>query len=194
MLSKAVPAVLVTLACLFTGPDLDAQPVESLLPPARAPAVMRAAGEVNVAWPFIGVSEFKILVPLFGGTNLRGELLAGTYADYAQAIGGRPHDAGKVWILGPLIGYRQFFAYGIHVEVATLVGLRHEDNFEGQAGATLNDFYVRVFPMAGWQWEVSDRFYVNVRAGAAVLIYRQTHEDTETKVLPVGDLNVGFRF
>ena len=194
MLSKALPWWFVTLACLSIGAEAAAEPNEPASAPPPISAVLRSAGEVNVAWPFIGISEFKVLVPLFGGTNLRGELLAGTYADYAQAIGGRPKDPGKVWILAPLIGYRQFFAYGIHVEVAAIVGLRHEDNYEGQVGVTLNDFYVRALPMAGWQWELSDRFYLNARVGAGILIYRQTHEGQETKVLPTGDLNFGFRF
>ncbi len=49
---------------------------------------------MNVAWPFIGISELKVLLPLFGGPQLRGELLLGTYADYAQILGGRPNDPG----------------------------------------------------------------------------------------------------
>ncbi len=192
MLSKALLSSLATFACFFIAGEAGAQPADVAPPPVLA--VMRPAGEVNLAWPFLGISELKILVPLVGGPSLRGELLAGTYADYAQAIGGRPNDPGKVWILAPLVGYRQFIAYGIHVEVAAIVGLRHEDNYEGQAGVTLNDFYVRALPMVGWQGELSERFYVNARVGAGILIYRQTHEDQETKVLPTADLNFGVRF
>jgi hypothetical protein len=163
-------------------------------PSSPEPSLPRPAVEANVLWPFIGIGEFKVLLPLFGNRQFRGELLAGTYADYAQIIGGRPNDPGKVFILAPLVGYRQFFTYGIHLELGIIAGVRHEDNYEGQQGMTLNDFYVRAFPMLGWQWELSDRFYANARGGAGILVYRQTHEAEETKVLPAGDINVGFRF
>src|ERR1700722_14948209 len=158
------------------------------------PSLPRPAVETNVLWPFIGISEFKLLLPLFGDRQFRGELLAGTYADYAQILGGRPSDPGKVFILAPLVGYRQFFAYGIHLELGVIAGLRHEDNYEGQQGMTLNDFYLREFPMLGWQWALPHRSCATARGGAGILVYRQTPEPEETKVLPAGDINVGFRF
>jgi sulfoxide reductase heme-binding subunit YedZ len=160
---------------------------------ADGPPEPRPAAEVNVLWPFLGISEFKAIVPLYGNERFGGELVAGVYLDYAQAIGGRPNDPGKVWLLGSLVGFRQFFAYGIHAEVSVLTGVRHESNYEDEM-ITLNDFYVRAFPMVGWQRDVSSRFYVNARVGAGVLIYRETHEAQEVKVLDIADVNVGARF
>jgi hypothetical protein len=40
----------------------------------------------------------------------------------------------------------------------------------------------------------SPRFYANARGGPGILVYRQTPEADETKVLPSGDINGGFRF
>jgi hypothetical protein len=152
------------------------------------------AAEVNVLWPFIGISELKIVAPLVGDARFRGELVVGTYADYAQILGMRSSDPGKVWLLASLVGYRQFFTHGIHAELAVIVGVRHEANYEGEMGVTLNDFYVRAFPMVGWQRDLSPRFYANARVGAGILIYRQTHEAEEQKVAGAADVNFGARF
>ena len=153
-------------------------------------AVRRPAAEFNLLWPFIGISEMKLLLPVVGGMDQRGEVLFGAYLDYAQVV--RP-DAGKAFILAPIIGYRQFVAYGVHAELAAVAGVRHESHHPGD-GATLNDFYVRAFPGVGYQWEGSPRFYFNVRLRLGVLVYRQTHAAEERKLAPAPDVNVGFRF
>jgi hypothetical protein len=152
--------------------------------------VLRPAAEVNLLWPFIGISELKIVVPLFGDRQLRGELVTGIYLDYAQVV--RP-DAGKVFIVAPLVGYRQFLTHGLHVEVTINAGIRHEEHHPGD-DATLNDLYLRAWPMAGYQLELSSRFYANARAGAGILVYRQTHEAEEKKVALAADVNLGVRF
>src|SRR5262252_5252783 len=126
-----------------------------------SPSPLRPAAEVNVLWPFIGISELKVLLPLFGNRNFRGEFLVGAYLDYAQIV---REDKGKTFILASMLGYRQFFAYGIHAEVAVDLGLRHETNHPGD-GATLNDFYIRTWPMLGYQLEISPTLYVNARGG-----------------------------
>jgi hypothetical protein len=148
------------------------------------------AAEVNVLWPFIGISEMKVLVPVVGHGERRGELVAGTYLDYAQIV---REDSGKAFIIAALPGYRQFIAYGIHVELAFTVGVRHEQDHP-MDGATLDDFYIRAWPGVGYQRELGERFYVNARARGGVLVYRQTHQDEEKKLAPAGDVNVGVRF
>jgi hypothetical protein len=187
LLPLAFVAALVALASPSTA---RADPAESATGPEQPLSVLRPAAEVNVLWPFIGISEMKVLVPLFGGRDFRGELLTGVYLDYAQIV---RTDKGKTFIIAPMIGYRQFFAYGIHAELALDIGWRHETGHPGD-GATLDDAYVRAWPMAGYQLELSPRFYVNARAGAGLLVYRQTHYDEEKKVSPGGDVNVGARF
>jgi hypothetical protein len=175
---------------LFAAAALSARPAAADAAADAAASVMRPAAEVNVLWPFIGISEFKVLWPIFGGRDFRGEFLVGTYLDYAQIV--RP-DSGRAFIVAAMVGYRQFFAYGIHAELAIDAGVRHEDHHPGD-GATLDDIYVRAWPMVGYELELSPRFYVNARGGAGILVYRQTHWSEERKVAPGADLNVGARF
>jgi len=142
------------------------------------------AAEVNVLWPFIGISELKVVFPVARG----GEVIAGTYLDYAQIV-----RSGRAFIIAALPGYRQFLAGGFHVELAATVGVRHETMHPGD-GATLDDFYIRAWPGIGYEYAFTPRFYANARARLGVLIYRQTHQDEEKKLAPAGDLNVGVRF
>lgn len=153
------------------------------------PGTPRAAGEVNVLWPFVGISELKALLPMGGSHSLRSELLVGAYLDYAQIL---REDKGKTFILALMLGYRQFFTRGLHAELAVDLGLRHETGHPGD-GATLNDVYVRAWPMLGYQLEVSPTVYVNARGGGGILVYRQTHAEEEKKLVPAADINVGFR-
>ena len=141
-------------------------------------------------WPFIGISELKVIVPLFGRGGGRGELVTGMYLDYAQVI---RQNAGKAFIIAPIVGYRQFLFNGVHLELAADIGVRHESHHPGD-DATLNDFYVRAFPAAGYELELSPTFYVNSRARVGLLVYRQTHWAEEKKVALAGDLNFGARF
>jgi hypothetical protein len=143
------------------------------------------AGEVNVLWPLIGISVFKVLVP----TTHRGELVTGVYADYAQVV--RP-DAGKVALIAGVIGYRQFIAAGFHVELTAIAGVRHEQDHMPD-GATLNDGYIRAFPTLGYQHALSPRFYINARGGVGVIVYRETHYSEERKLVPNIDINLGVR-
>lgn len=158
--------------------------------PVPATHEPRPAAEVNVLWPFIGISELKVIVPLFGREGGRGELVTGMYLDYAQVI---RQNAGKAFIIAPIVGYRQFLFAGIHVELAADIGVRHESHHPGD-DATLNDFYIRAFPAAGYELELSPTFYVNSRARVGLLVYRQTHWSEEKKVALAGDLNFGAHF
>jgi hypothetical protein len=110
----------------------------------------------------------KVLLPVIGGFDVRGEALFGAYLDYAQVV--RPH-AGKTFILAPIVGYRQFVGHGI-----------------------LNDFYIRAFPGSGYQAELSPRVYLNARFRLGILVYRQSHTAEERKFAPAPDVNRGFRF
>jgi len=147
-----------------------------------------AAAEVNVLWPVLGISELKVLVPVTRPGTFRGEVVLGTYLDYAQAI-----RSGRAFIIAALPGYRQFLGSGLHVELCATIGVRHETDHPGD-GATLNDAYVRAWPTVGYQLELSPRFYANARAMVGILVYRQSHQDEEKKLAPAGDLNVGVRF
>jgi hypothetical protein len=161
--------------------------VASSIARAEPVAVERspAAAEINVLWPFIGISELKAVIPVgdFGG-----QVIAGVYLDYAQVI-----RSGRAFIIAALPGYRQFLGHGIHVELAAIVGERHE-TMHPPDGATLNDFYIRAFPGIGYEYAFTPRFYANTRARLGVLVYRQTHESEEKKLAPAVDVNVGVWF
>jgi hypothetical protein len=155
----------------------------------RLTAEAGPAGEVNVVWPVIGISQLKALIPVTGGAY-RGELVLGTYFDYAQII---RDSGGRAWIVAAQPGYRQFFAGGFHVELTAATGIRHERHHPGD-DATLNDIYVRAWPAAGYQLALTSRVYVNVRATVGILVYRETHADEEKRFVPVVDGNLGVRF
>ena len=149
------------------------------------------AGEVNVLWPFIGISELKVVTPVVAeSSSTRGELVLGTYLDYAQIV--RPN-AGKAFIIAAIVGYRQFLGHGIHIELAPIIGVRHEKDHPSD-GMTLDDGYVRAFVGVGYQYDVSPQFYVNARARLGILVYRSSHWDEEKKLAPGADVNVGVRF
>jgi len=184
------PAASAATVIAATHPSATAAPAvgpTSTAPPPPAEPSFRAAAEVNVLWPAIGISELKILLPASRGSR-RGEVVLGAYLDYAQVV-----RSGRAFIIAALPGYRQFLGAGFHVELCVNLGVRHEANHPGD-GATLNDLYVRAWPALGYQHELSPRFYVNARARAGVLVYRQTHQDEEKQLALAGDLNVGVRF
>jgi hypothetical protein len=178
------------LLFLLASAPVDARAQSPMVAADRLDASPLWAAEINVLWPFIGISEMKCLIPVLGSGDTRGELLTGVYLDYAQIV--RPN-AGKAFILAGMLGFRQFFFEGLHAEVVVDFGVRHESHHPVD-DATLNDLYARVWPMAGYQLDLAQRFYVNARGGAGLLVYRQTHWAEEKKIAIAGDLNLGFRF
>ncbi len=165
------------------GEPLAAPAAEAI--PERHPAF-----EVNVLWPFLGISEMKAILPVFGDRQVRGEVVLGVYLDYAHWLV-RPN-AGPTALVTALTGYRQFFGYGFHAEAVLATGLRHEEHAPN-GGATYDDFYLRLWLAAGWQYEFA-RMYVNVRPRLGILIDRAPHYDLEKKIVPAADVNLGFRF
>jgi hypothetical protein len=146
--------------------------------------------EVNVLWPFFpgGFTDFKLLLP----TAMRGELVLGLHSDFGWR-NSREDDAGKVAILAGKFGYRQFFLGGLHVDSTINTGWRQErDNpFDG---TTLNAFVGRWWTFAGYQHDLSERWYANARAGLGVHLWRTDRFGAEERVLiPAGDINVGVR-
>jgi hypothetical protein len=154
------------------------------------------AFEVDVLGPFIGIGELKILVPVLrrDRARLRGELVFGVYLDYAWRLV-RDASAGKVGILAAKLGYRQFFAWGLHVEVSANLGWREErDNPYDHT--TLESFAGRLWVYGGWQVELTPAIYLNLRGGPGFNLFRvgDPYADRERAVAGGGDLNLGFRF
>jgi len=157
------------------------------------------AFEVNVLWPFFpgGLAELKVLAPLVRGDkrDWRGELVAGLHSDYGWGPVTRPADSyGKVFLLAAKLGWRQFLAYGFHVDVTLNAGWRHEEG-NVHDGTTVNGFVGRLWAFGGWQYEFNERVYANVRGGVGVHLWRSDHLGyTERRFVPAGDINLGIRF
>lgn len=159
----------------------------------------RPAFEVNVLWPFFpgGWVDLKTLVPVVRGDqrDFRGELELGLYSDYSWGPISRPiADYGKVFSIGAKVGWRQFIVYGLHVDVSLNLGWRHEEQ-NVRDGTTLNGFVGRLWAMAGYQYDLTSRVYLNVRGGVGVHLFRtDVYGSTERKIIPSGDVNLGIRF
>jgi hypothetical protein len=171
----------------------------ALAPPAHAradeaeeTAARGVSAELNVLWPFYpgGISEMKVLIPIFGDEHLRGELLLGVYADYAWVV---RRESGPTALIAAKTGWRQYFYAGIHAELSFTTGLRHEIEHPA-GGGTRDDLISRAWVLAGYQHELSDRFYINARGGAGFLVFRTNHYDEEKKIAPGADLNLGVKF
>lgn len=162
--------------------------------------VRRPAIEVNLLWPFFpgGISDLKVVAPVARRASHvgRGELVVGLHSDFGWGPLTRPADEyGKVRFIGLKAGYRQFVAYGLHVDATVNVGWRHEENnvFDG---STLDSFASRAWLFAGWQVDLSRRVYMNLRGGVGLHLVRvgDPFADTERGLAPGGDWNLGVRF
>jgi hypothetical protein len=188
-----VLALVLVAAPAFAQPTASPATQTSLGPPIASPAF-----EVNVLWPFFpgGVSELKLLVPVVrpAERDWRGELVLGLHSDFATRIV-RPSDKyGRVAILAAKIGYRQFLVSGLHLEAAVNAGWRHEED-NVYDGTTIDGFSARLWIMAGYQCDLGQRAYVNIRGGVGPHLFRTgPFASKERKLTGGGDINLGFRF
>jgi hypothetical protein len=155
------------------------------------------AFEVNVLWPFFpgGLTELKVLVPLLRPDRPgRGELVVGLHSDFATRFVRAGDRYGKVSILAAKMGWRQFLAAGLHLDATVNAGWRHEVHNVWD-GTTLDAFSARLWLMAGWQHDFNPRVYANARGGAGLHLVRTDRwAEKERKLVPAGDMNLGFRF
>lgn len=186
-----------------TPPNAASNPDPNLAPageePPSLPAARRrhVAFEVNVLWPFFpgGITELRLMIPVLRAAEhtLQGELVTGLYSDFASRIV-RGDEHGKVANLSGKIGWRQFFAYGLHAEVSANLGWRHEEH-RPPDDTTVDGFQVRLWTLAGYQYDFTRSVYANVRGGLGVHLYRSDRlAGEEKKLVPGGDINLGFRF
>jgi hypothetical protein len=171
-----------------SGPDREQRPSRSSIGPSL---------ELALLGPFIGLTEEKVLIPVVRTRDpaLRGELMLGTYTDFAWGPISRPADQyGKVWIIGVRPGYRQYLPCGFFVDSSIVLGWRHEE-LNHHDGGTLNGFYGRLWANAGWQVDVSPRTFFNVRGGAGLILWRtDAYGSSERTWQPSADVNLGVRF
>jgi hypothetical protein len=166
-------------------------------PAATAPESYRRAVELNLLFAFVGIFDMKLLVPVLrpGERDLRGELVVGAYSDYSWGPLSRPADEyGKVLLLAGRIGYRQHLVHGLHAEASAYLGWRHEEK-NVHDGSTVDGFVGRLWLYGGWQRDLSPRFYVNVRGGLGIHLFRTDHlGHKEKELVPAGDVGLGVRF
>lgn len=191
---RLIAAVFATALIMISAPagaEIEPAPI------GKAEASTGPALELNVLWPFFpgGLSDFKILVPVLRATerNFRGEAVLGLHSDFGWRST-REEDAGKVAILAVKAGYRQFLFSGLHLDLTVNMGWRQEhDNPFDQT--TLNGFVGRLWAMAGYQHDLSERWYLNARGGVGIHLWRTDRFGHEERPLaPAGDINVGVRF
>jgi len=152
--------------------------------------------ETNVLWPLVpgGIAELRVMFPLLRSDkrDFRGELVAGTYADFANRIV-RDETWGKVATLDAKLGWRQFLVQGFHLELDVNFGWRHEGP-RPDGREAVDGFAARAWVMAGWQWEITRRLYVNARGGPGIHLFRTDAYGSTERVLTGGvDLNLGVR-
>ena len=149
--------------------------------------------ETNVLWPFFpgGISELKLLVPVVGDKQHRGEVLVGAHSDFMQR---QRLDKGKVNILAIKLGYRQYLWRGFHAEASANLGWRMEHE-RPSTGDNHDDLVVSVWGLVGYQLDVGQRMFVNSRGGLGHIAYRSSRwPNQRTGVFPVGDINLGVYF
>jgi hypothetical protein len=167
-----------------------------LAAPAAADPAPAEAGrpgmEVNVLWPFFpgGMFDARVLLP---GVTAGGLVVVGARSDYNQSL---RSDEGQAFELYAQLGYRQFVWRGLHAELITETGLDHLAHGVGAMSAhTANALAFVVWGFAGYQQPLTDRFYVNVRAGAGYMAY---HSDPWPGIVrgpvPAADVNLGVEF
>lgn len=151
------------------------------------------SAETNILWPFYpgGIAEFKVLVPVVGVGSQRGELLTGLHSDFMQR---QRLDKGKVNILALKFGYRQYLWRGLHAELSANLGWRSEHQ-RPSTGESHDDFVISTWGLAGYQLALTNRFYVNTRAGVGYIAYRSTGWPGQRDgVFFASDLNLGVHF
>lgn len=173
-------------------------------PPASAPwrrfgdFAHGPAFEANLLWPFFpgGLTDLKVVLPALRPTRalLRGEAIVGLHADFGWR-NVRDSGYGQVAILAAKLGWRQFFAYGLHLEATVNLGWRQEKN-NPHDGTTLDALVARLWLAAGWQVDLTPRVYLNLRGLLGVHLVRigDRYADTERPLTGGADLNLGVRF
>jgi hypothetical protein len=153
--------------------------------------------ETNVLWPFFpgGISEIRYLKPIVNSQSVNhGDLLLGLYSDFASKVV-RDSKYGKVTLYALKLGYRQYFAQGWQAELAVNAGWREEKDRPGVEDHLIEGIAVRTWLMVGYQHDFSEMIYINTRAGIGVHSYRSdAYADTEKKLVPGVDVNVGIYF
>lgn len=181
-------ATLAGASCLISPPA--AAQVTSAAVPETQQTRLEPAFEFNVLWPFFpgGFTDFKFMLPTFA----QGEAIFGLHSDFGWRA--REKDAGKVAVLAAKLGYRQFIFDGIHLDTTVNVGWRQErDN--PYDGTTLNGFVGRFWGFGGYQYDLSEQWYVNARGGVGIHLWRtDKFSEKERVFIPAGDINVGVRF
>lgn len=178
------------------APGASLPSVTSSTPP-EASSVHRPSLELNVLWPFFpgGITELRFLAPVSRPheDTMRGALVVGVHTDFASRVV-RDETHGKVAFLAAKLGWREYLISGFHVEATFNIGWRHEA-MRPPNDETFDGFQVRLWTNAGYEHQLSARFYANVRAALGIHVYRTgPYADLEKTFAGGADLNLGVRF
>ncbi|MES2802472.1 MAG: hypothetical protein V4654_08280 [Bdellovibrionota bacterium] len=154
--------------------------------------------EMNIIWPFIpgGITELRYITPMM---TEKGEVpstfwVLGLYSDYASKII-RDSSYGKVSAYAFKIGMKQFINKEWHYEVSANIGWREEINRPNVPDKKIIGAAVRAWALFGYQHQISNIFYSNIRAGLSQHLYRSDkYSHLEKKTVPGFDVNLGVVF
>jgi hypothetical protein len=160
---------------------------------AAEASVRRSAGiELNVAWPFLGISEARFVIPVFDTGTQRGAVIAGVHIDYQQR--GR-EDMGLFRNHAAKVGYRHYVWRGLHVEAAFNIGWVHVTNNPVDS-MDYDELGLSAWLHVGYEWALGSSYYVNVRPTLGYRLSDQPWPNGVERGFINGiiDANLGLRF
>lgn len=149
--------------------------------------------ELNLAWPFLGISEARLLVPLYEASELRGKLVTGIHLDFMQL--GR-ETQGQFRNYAVKLGYRQYFWRGLHAELASNLGWVHLTN-NPVSGGDYDALGLSGWLHVGYEWTLGDTFYINARPTLGYRILNNgawPNSPTSPLINGFVDVNLGMKF
>jgi opacity protein-like surface antigen len=184
------PLATATLAAVVLACSPTARAEEE----AEAPPSYDWNAEVNLLTPFFpgGLFEARVLFRLWQAGDFRGEAFLGAHSDFSNT---RRDTEGDRFDMGPQLGYRQYVWKGLHAELYmnAVYAEVHADLADGKNHAS---FVLLAGALAGYRFDLGERFYVMVQAGVAGRFFYSNpwpHPAGEG-ILPLGGLLLGVKF
>lgn len=156
--------------------------------------------EISASWPIIpGGLAANGTLTLWRADTFSGELVLGAQGDFPQVR----EDEGTFANLAALIGYRQFFVAGLHLELAVLPGVGFLEG-SPHTGLDYTSFDIELAAMIGYRLDVvridDVTLYANLQGGVRYVAFKSdpwplaANGSTEETPIPVGNLLLGIRF
>lgn len=159
---------------------------------AEAPRPGSAGVELNVVWPFLGISEARFVIPVFTSGGQRGAVIAGLHVDYQQKD---REDMGLFRNHAVKLGYRHYLWRGFHVEASANIGWIHVTN-NPVDHMDYDELGLTAWVQVGYEWSLGANTYLNVRPTLGYLLSDQPWPNGIEPSFINGfvDANLGVRF